>query len=153
MPRRMNFATSSFSPPLEAGHHHVGEAVEVLLPLAAAHVDAEAGRVVDAHLRQVLEARVGHRLLGGADGEMRVPPLKFPVFGFFAGLGDVPIADFGGDFGGELAGVEQGDIVHARLAGPQPPPHGFHVRPQRRHAADAGHYNPSSHDNVPSWKP
>ena len=31
----------------------------------------------------------------------------------------------------------------------QPPPHGFNIGPQRRHAADAGHYNASSHKSIP----
>ena len=140
----MNLARSSLAA-VEAGHHHFGEAVEILLALAAAGIDAEAGGI---ELAEV-EARVGHGLLGGADGEVGVPALILPIVGVLAHIGEVPIADFGGDLGGKVAGVEQGGIAHARLAGQQPPPHGFDIRAQRRNAADAGNYNASSHGSVP----
>ena len=88
------------------------EAVEVLLALAAAGVDAEAGGI---ELGQV-EARVGHGLLGGADGEVGVPALVLPVLGVLAHVGEVPVADLGRDLGGEVAGVEQRGVADARLA-------------------------------------
>ena len=55
---------------LRAADHHLREAVEILLPFAAAEIDAEAGRIVDA----AVDARIRHRLLGGAGGELRVSP-------------------------------------------------------------------------------
>ena len=128
----------------QSGDHHLREPVEVLLAFAAAGVDAEP-RGIDL---VEFDARVGHRLLRGADGEVGVPALILPILGILAHVGNVPIANFGGDLRGEIAGVEERGIADARLAGQQPPPHGFNIGPQRRHAADAGHYNTSSHNSV-----
>ena len=61
---------------------------------------------------------------------MRVAALIFPVLGVFADVAEVPIADFGGDLGGEVAGVEERGVADARLAGEQPPPHGVDLRPK-----------------------
>ena len=76
-------------------------------------------------------------------------PWYFQSVGILADVGDVPVADFGGDLRGEVAGVEQRGIAHARLAGQQPPPHGFDVGAQGRNAADARNHNASSHGSVP----
>ena len=62
------------------------------------------------------DAGVIHRLLGGADGELRVAAALLPDFGIFADVGDVPVADFGRDARGEVAGVEERGVVDARLA-------------------------------------
>ena len=74
-PRLVNLARSIVPSPSSAATIICGEAVEVLLPLAAAGVDAEAGRIEAA----VQHAGIGHGLLGGADGEMRMPALVLPV--------------------------------------------------------------------------
>ena len=144
-PLRVNLARSKLVAAVEAGDHHLGEAVEILLAFAAAGVDAEAGGIELAEI----QARVGHGLLGGADGEVGVPALVLPIVRVLAHVGEVPVADFGGDFGGEVAGVEERGIADARLAVEQPPPDRFDVRAQRRDAAHAGDHNASSHQLIP----
>ena len=93
------------------------------------------------------DARVVDRLLGRADGELRVPAALFPRGRVFADVGERPIADLGRDPRGEVAGVEQRRVIDARLAFLQIGPQLGHRRAQRRHAAHAGYYNASSHGN------
>ncbi len=59
------------------------KAVEILLPFAAAQIDAEAGGI-DAGLS---DAGIAHGLLGRADGETGVPAAQFPDRGIFAHVG------------------------------------------------------------------
>ena len=111
-------------PPRRAGHH-AGEAVEILLPLAAAQIDAEPGRVE----------------LAATPGCPSRAPLSWPRRRrtWCAGRGtsrprgssptsaDVPIADFGRDLGGKVAGVEDRRIADARRPALQALPHLLHV--------------------------
>ncbi len=129
------------SPARQAGHHHLGEAVEILLAFAGAEVHAEAGGI---EARDV-QGGVGHGFFGRADGEMSVPALIFPILGIFAHVGYVPVAHLGGDLGGKVAGVENGGVAYAGFAGQEPPPDGFHLRTQGRNTTDPGNHNTSSH--------
>ena len=61
----MNLATSSLSPS-SAAAIILREAIEILLPFAAAQIDAEPRGIE----LGVQHARVVHRLLGGAGGEL-----------------------------------------------------------------------------------
>ena len=103
---------------LERGDHHVAEVVKILLAFAGAEVHAEAIGVDRAE-----HARVVHGLLGGADGELRVPAALFPHGRVFADVGQRPVAHLGRDPRGEIAGVEQRRVTDAGLAfleiGPQ----------------------------------
>ena len=128
----------------KAGNHHFGETIEILLAFAAAGIDAEASRIKFFEV----QARVCHGLLGGANGKMGMPALIFPIRRVFAYVREVPVAHFGGDLGGKVAGVEQRGVADARLAGHKPPPHRFDVGSQGRNTAHPGDYNASSHSSL-----
>ena len=118
----------------------MAEVVEVLLALAGAEIHAEAVGVDRAR-----DARIFHGLLGGADGEPRVPAALFPGGRVFAHVGQRPVADLGRNARGKIAGVKQRRVIDARAALFQIGPQLGHRRAQRRHAAHAGYYNTSSH--------
>ena len=100
-------------------------------------------------MRAVFQPGVADGLLGGAHGKAGVAALKLPVFGVLAHVGDVPVADLGGDLRGEIGGVEERRIAHARLAGEQPFPYHFAVGAQGRDHANARDDNASSHGFAP----
>jgi hypothetical protein len=72
-------------------------------------------------------------------------PLVFPILRVFAHVGYRPMADFRGDFGGEMAGVEQTDIIDARSARQKRLPYAFDIGAQRRYPTDAGNHDTSLH--------
>ena len=83
----------------------------------------------------LVEPGILHRLLGGAGGEARVTAAIFPAVGIFAGIADIPVFDFGGNFRGKLAGVEMRGVTDAGIAAEQGLPHFFDRVAQRRDAA------------------
>jgi hypothetical protein len=130
----------------EAGEHHRGEIVEVLSAFARAGVNAEAFRVKAGFV--VEESGVLHRLMAGADGELRMTVLQFPIVGIFADRGNIPILHFGGDLRREIRRVEQGDATDARFAVQQTAPNRFNVGAQRRNQTNTRNDNSTIH----RWK-
>ena len=117
-PLRVKRPMSSDRAAVEPGDHHFGEAVEVLLAFAAAGVDAEAGGIERASFRPASATA----FLAAPTAKRVWRPWILPVFRVLAHVGEVPVADLGGDLRGEIGGVEEGRIAHARLAGQQPLP-------------------------------
>ena len=115
MPARVNGAISNSAAVQRAGHH-VGEVVEILLPFAAAEIDAEA---IGLDACSSMPGGVD-RLLGGAGGESCAARDISSASRIFADRGNVPIADFGGDARGKVAGVEHRRVADARFAAQQP---------------------------------
>ena len=77
---------------LDGGQHHPGEGVEILLPLAAAQVDAQPRRVG----RQALpQAGVGHRLQRRSRRKPRVSAAERPGRRILSLVGDVPAPHLG----------------------------------------------------------
>ena len=82
----------------DRGIHHAGEGVEVLLPFAAAQIDAQSRRIGG---QTVQQAGILHCLQRRARREFRVATAESPAGGVLALVADVPIADLGGNLGRE----------------------------------------------------
>ena len=125
---------------VETGEHHRGEIVEVLRAFARAGVNAEAFRI---EVGSVVAEETGvfHRLVAGADRELRMSVLQLPIVGIFADRGNIPILDFGGDLRREIRRVEQSDATDARFAVQQTAPNRFDVGAQRRNQTNTRNDN------------
>jgi hypothetical protein len=69
----MNLA-ASYSPPLHRSGHHLGEGQEVLVPFAAAEVDAEPDRIE----RGIGDPAVGDACLAAPGGKLGMSSAIFP---------------------------------------------------------------------------
>ena len=86
----------------DGGCHHSAKDVKVLVAFATAQIDPKPGWVIDA----ISDATVGDRLSGRTDGELGVPAeIVNGAKGVILWL-EIPVFDFGTDFGGESAGIE-----------------------------------------------
>jgi hypothetical protein len=121
--------------------HHAYELAEILVYVTGAQVDSESSRI---ELR-VAQAGIGECLLGGADCEQRLPWLVLPVLRRFAGLGDRPVADFGGDARGKIDRVEERCPANSGFAPKQTVPELLRRHAERRDATQAGDDHPRSH--------
>ena len=108
---------------VQAGRHHVGEAGEILIPFATAHVHAETTWVLD----RVQHARTFDRLFGSAGGELGVSAAVLPQFSRFTGVSDIPILDLCRNLGGKATSVEDGGIVDSAFPLFQVIPNGFDI--------------------------
>ena len=120
--------------------------MEVLLPFAAAEINAETGRIDLA----LFEPGVAHGLGGRADGKAGVPTVMLPGRRIFTDGRNVPVANFGRDLGGKATGVKQRRVADARRSGQQLRPGRLHIAAQGSDAADSGNYDSSSHKIVAS---
>ena len=120
--------------------HHAGEGVEVLLPFAAAQVDAQPRRIGGQAVRQ---AGILHRLERGPRREFRVTPAEPPTGRVLALVADVPVANLGRDLGRESRGVKHRRQAHARRPHHQVFPEWLHAQAKRRNAAHARDHHPA----------
>ena len=141
MPARANSARSNW-PPRQRAIHHPGELAEILIHVAGAQIDAQPRGVAD----DVGQAGVGEGLFGGPDGEQRLPRMMDPAIGrVLAGVGDRPVADLGGDPGGEVDRVEERRAADARFTAEQAMPKLLGCIAQRSDAAQSGDDHARSH--------
>ena len=120
--------------------HHPREGVEVLLPFAAAQVDAQPGWVCRKPLQQT---RILHGLERRSRCEFCVPTAEPPARGVLPLVADVPVADLGRDLGREPRGVKHRCHADARSARHQVFPQRLHAQAQRRDAAYARDHHPA----------
>ena len=138
---------------VEGEGHHLREGCEVLVALAAAQVHAQPRGISG---QPVGEAGIPHRLQRGAGGEPRVAAEPRPEGVGAALVGDVPIADLGGDLRGKPGGVEDRRVAHARGAGDEVAPEPVDAEPERRDAPYPGDDDPPParhHRPPPSGSP
>ena len=127
--------------PLDRGHHHAGERLKILLPLAAPQIDTQPGRIMREPLRQ---AGIAHRLQRRSGGKSGVPSAVLPAGGILSFIADVPVANLGGDPGGKPRRIEDGRQADAGGTSHEIAPQLLHPHAQRRDAAHPGDHHPAS---------